>query len=224
MAHLNKLVSECVNCSIGRWENVFSLEQPSLVRTEHDEDVLDKMIYTLANPVSSYLVSHGHKWPGVRTSPSDLLVGELEVPRPAVFFRDNGPMPAVATLKLTRPDIFPELDDEQFVELLQRKLDEREAEIRRQAKKDRIRFLGVRRVLRQRHTDSPRSHAPRRNLSPRVAAKNKWRRIEALQRIKEFIADYRDAWQRWRRGERDVVFPAGTYALARNACVCCAPP
>ena len=224
MAHLNKLVSKCVNASIDRWENVFSIEQPSLVKTEQDQDVLDKMVYTLANPVSSFLVSHGHEWPGVLTKPTDLLAGEIEVPRPAVFFRDNGPMPAVAKLKLTRPDIFAELSDGEFVALLQHKVDEREAEIRQYAKKNGIRFLGVRLVLRQRHTDTPTSREPRRNLKPRVAAKNKWRRIEALQRLKEFVADYRAAWLDWKRGVRDVLFPAGTYAMVRNAGVLCVSP
>jgi len=224
MAHLNKLVAKCVNVSLGRWENVWAVEQPSLVKTVDDQDVLDKMVYTLANPVSSYLVSHGHKWPGVRTTPADLLAGEIEVPMPAVFFRNNGVMPAVARLKLTRPDIFPELSDEEFVALLQREVDEREAEFRQRARKAGIRFLGVRRVLRQRHTATPTSHEPRRKLSPRVAAKNKWRRIEALQRLKEFVVAYREAWRRWKQGFRDVVFPAGTYAMVKNANVVCASP
>ncbi len=52
---------------------------------------------------------------------------------------------------------------------------------------------------------------------------NKWRRIEALQRLKAFLADYRKAWQQWKQGITDVVFPAGTYTLARNAAVVCAP-
>jgi len=56
-----------------------------------------------------------------------------------------------------------------------------------------------------------------------VATVNKWRRIEALQRLKAFLADYRKAWQQWKQGITDVVFPAGTYTLARNAAVVCAP-
>jgi len=57
-----------------------------------------------------------------------------------------------------------------------------------------------------------------------VAAANKWRRIEALERLKEFQATYREAWLRWKQGFTDVVFPAGTYALARYAAVVCASP
>lgn len=223
MQYLHRLVGSCMNASLGRWENFWAVEQPSLVRLEDGEDVLRKMVYTMANAVSSYLVSHGHMWPGLCTRPEDLLKGEIEVPRPTVFFREDGNMPAVAKLKLTRPDIFPELSDEEFVELLKERLEEREAEIRAEAKATGKRFLGLRRLRRQRVTDTPLSHAPRRKLRPRVAAVNKWRRIEALQRLKEFIAAYREAWLRWKQGFTDVVFPRGTYAMAKYAAVRCAP-
>ncbi len=53
---------------------------------------------------------------------------------------------------------------------------------------------------------------------------NKWRRIEALQRLKEFIAEYREALLRWKQGFTDVTFPRGTYAMAKYANVNCAPP
>jgi len=57
-----------------------------------------------------------------------------------------------------------------------------------------------------------------------VAAKNKWRRIEALQRLGEFIVAYREARLLWKQGVRDVIFPAGTYAMMRHAGVPCASP
>ncbi len=60
-------------------------------------------------------------------------------------------------------------------------------------------------------------------MSPRVACRNKWRRIEALCRLKSFVADYRDAWQRYREGQRDVLFPHGTYWLRVYAGVTCVP-
>ena len=36
-------------------------------------------------------------------------------------------------------------------------------------------------------------------------------RVAAIERIKTFRADHREAKRRWCAGERDVVFPAGTY-------------
>ena len=75
----------------------------------------------------------------------------------------------------------------------------------------------------QSHTDSPSSREPRRNLNPQVACRSKWYRIEALQRLKSFQSDYKQAPKRWRDGERSVVFPAGTYAMRVHAGVKCEP-
>jgi hypothetical protein len=55
------------------------------------------------------------------------------------------------------------------------------------------------------------------NLKPRVAAANKWARIEALRRLKSFVHAYRQAWLLFKQGIRDILFPPGTYALVRHA-------
>jgi hypothetical protein len=60
-------------------------------------------------------------------------------------------------------------------------------------------------------------------MSPRVACKNKWARIEALQRNKAFIEQVRDARHENLAG-RDVVFPAGPWWLHRFAGVKLAEP
>jgi putative transposase len=194
LAYVNRLIAACLNASLRRWENFWATEQPCVVKLVSDEDKLRKMVYSMANPVSSYLVSHSHMWPGVGSTPKDLLSDGIDVHRPEVFFRENGKMPAKTKLKLVRPPGFDHLSDEEFVALLEKELEKREAEIREHAKANTIRFLGVRRILRQRHTDTPTSRAPRRKLKPRVAAVNKWRRIEALQRLKAFLVAYREAW------------------------------
>ena len=59
-------------------------------------------------------------------------------------------------------------------------------------------------------------------MNPQVASKSKWHRIEALQRLKSFISDYKSVLKKWRKGIRDALFPAGTYALRIHAGVCCA--
>jgi hypothetical protein len=46
---------------------------------------------------------------------------------------------------------------------------------------------------------------------PRVACKDKWRRIERLQANKAWKAEYCERRDRWRAGDRDTVFPHGTY-------------
>ena len=92
-----------------------------------------------------------------------------------------------------------------------------DAEAKRQATGARV--LGRRAILDQDWRDSPSSYEPRRELNPRVAAKNKWSRIEALQRARGFGNGYRSAFEAFRRGIKDVLFPAGTYWLRRFASV-----
>ena len=89
----------------------------------------------------------------------------------------------------------------------------REGKIRREMRAAKKSFLGVPAIMRQHHTDTPTSKEPQRELSPKVAAKDKWRRIELLRRLKQFAIDYRDALVRWLAGETDVQFPVGTYQL-----------
>jgi hypothetical protein len=56
------------------------------------------------------------------------------------------------------------------------------------------------------------SREPRRNLRPRIAARNPWSRLEALRRHREFLAAYREARARWIDGDA-IPFPVGTYWL-----------
>lgn len=78
------------------------------------------------------------------------------------------------------------------------------------------RVVGRRTILRQSWRDCPASRELRRNLRPRIAARNAWARLEAHRRNREFLAAYREARTRWLNG--DVIpFPAGTYWLRRFA-------
>jgi len=61
----------------------------------------------------------------------------------------------------------------------------------------------------------------RRGLNPRVAARDKWKRIEALHRLASFVSAYRTALLEWRRGVVGVVFPAGTYLVRITHNVAC---
>ena len=56
-----------------------------------------------------------------------------------------------------------------------------------------------------------------------MAARDRWKRVEVLARLMEFVRSYREAWRRMREGARDVLFPAGTYLLRIQHGVRCAP-
>ena len=212
-------VAKVVNAGIGRWESLWSSTQTSLVRADGDNNVLNRIVYTLANPVAAGLVAHGHSWPGLRASWPQK---RQQVPRPRLF-RDSGPMPEHATLELVRPPGFEDIDDKLLTELLGSAVEQREQFHRDVMQRQGRTFLGRRTIRKQSVFDTPAPGEPRRQMSPRVAEKNKWRRIEALQRLRDFLERYRRAYALFRAGFRDVVFPAGTYKLNRTAAVQCAP-
>jgi REP element-mobilizing transposase RayT len=62
--YLDGLVARATNCCLGRWESFWDPDSYSAVRLESATDVLDKIVYVLANPVAAGLVRHGSEWPG----------------------------------------------------------------------------------------------------------------------------------------------------------------
>jgi hypothetical protein len=131
-------------------------------------------------------------------------------------------MPEVATLTIARPQGFERMSAKEFAALIKARVAaaEKSAAADRRAKG--INVLGRERILKQDWRARPKSAEPHFKLSPRIAAKNKWARIEAITRNMDFLAAYADARDKFVKGSRDVVFPAGTWWLHRYANVPCA--
>lgn len=203
---VDSLIARAINALYGLSDAFWESEGYSAVRLATPEDVLDKCAYVLANPVKSGLVRKARKWPGLWSSPSD--VGRtLEFERPAHFFRADSHLEQSIGLKLEVPRGFGSV--EAFRAQLEAALTEREEA----AASERLSFLGVARVLKQRVLDRPASTERHRSLGPRFAAKSVTVRVELARRLKSFLAEYREALQAWREGSRHVVFPEGTYQM-----------
>ena len=205
---LDALVARALNASLGRWETFWAPSSYSAVTLVSPSDVLDKAAYALANPVAAGLVRAGCLWPGLWSAPEWIGARTLEVRRPKHFFDEKGTLPEQASLQLTPPPGFA--SPEEFRDQLAAALAQREAQAERDARSG---FLGVARVLAQKATGRPAPGEPRRTLNPRVATRDKWKRIEALGRLVEFLRSYRSAWAARRTGRADATFPPGTYLL-----------
>ena len=218
---LFEFTAKCLNAHWGRWEDLWASEPPSVVRLVDAEAQLGKAVYTLTNAVAAGLVTEHHHWPGLVSLPG--RIGRvLGYRRPKGFFRAKGALPEEAALAVSPLPAFAHLPQERYAALLSEAVAAREAELAIKHRAEGRGVLGRRGVLRQSAFDTPSPAEPRRQLSPRVAGGNKWARIEALQRLRDFVTGYRDAWRRWRTGERGAVFPFGTYGLRLYAGVCCA--
>jgi putative transposase len=217
---LGSTVARALNAELGRWESFWAPGSYSAVTLQTADDVLDKMAYVLANPVAAGLVRRGADWPGLWSAPSDIGGSVRVVARPDQYFRKRGPTPPSARLELTCPEGFD--SPAELRERLSEELARREKLAARDlAAAGRI-FLGAEKALAQKPFARPATSEPRRGLRPRLASRDKWKRIEAIGRLKGFLVEYRRAWRAFASGMRSVVFPEGTYWM-RVACgVACA--
>jgi putative transposase len=205
---LDALLARALNASLGRWEAFWAPDSYSAVALATPEDIVDKTGYVLANPVAAGLVSSAESWPGLWSAPERIGAEPVEARRPKQFFDPKGSLPETVRLELTVPPGFE--SREAFADRVAGAVAAREGQARDE---HRGRFLGVARVLAQKPSARPASGEPRRNLSPRVAARDKWKRVEVLGRLVEFLRSYRAAWASRCTGTENVVFPAGTYLL-----------
>jgi hypothetical protein len=171
--------------------------------------VVEKAAYVLANPVAAGLVRRGREWPGLWSAPESIAASPIVVSRPKVFFREKGQMPAKAELAIVPP---PGFEVDEFRAALESALAAHEEAGLKALASERRTPLGAKGVLAQRFTARPAGGDPRRQLNPRIASRDKWKRIEALARLTDFLKNYRDAWRKRRAGEAHE-FPAGTYHL-----------
>jgi putative transposase len=212
MRELNRQVAKHHNTMYRRRENLFSSDKFSCVRLESAIDVARRLVYALDNPVKAGLVDTARHWPGVISLPEQLATTKT-VKRPPLFFREDGDLPETLELTYHKPALFEHLDDDTYRGWVARMVEAREALRRRQREESGRKLLGRRAVLAQHHEAVPSSHEAPFQPNPRVGAADPWRRIEAIQRLVGFVKEYAECWRRWRNGNRDVLFPFGTYAM-----------
>ena len=209
--YLDSLVARAVNSTLGRWESFWAPSSYSAVALASPADVVDKAAYVLANPVAAGLVRRGEEWPGLWSAPAQIGGTPIVAERPKTFFRANGYMPEKVELQLVVPQGFGSAAE--FRELLTAAVAALEQQARRAVAASGRDVLGKARVLAQKPTARPRSGERRRGLMPRVASRDKWKRIEALSRLVAFLKSYREAWRARCAGEQLAVFPLGTYLM-----------
>ena len=213
----NGLLARVVNAARGRWEHFWDSNQASVVLLEDEAAQLDKVIYTLTNPVG--LVEKAADWPGATAIHAVLNGATVVAKRPEHFFRkeDNGGgMPATVQLSFLPPPSFSGLPLQDYRSQVKERVEGVETEAAVARRGARTTVLGQRRILAQRWNDKPSDAEPRRQLSPNVACRDKWLRIERLQLNKLFQEIYQDARRAFRAG-LEAIFPLGTWLMRFRA-------
>jgi putative transposase len=214
MAWLNRQLAKCIKPLRG-WDEV--VWEPnvaySAVELAGPTEVLDKVAYTLLNPVSAGLVRSPERWPGALSTLQVLEGGTMTAKHPRIWFKDHAPTDT--SLALTTPPCFAGRADYMHAlrALVASRLLQVRAELRRQGRG----FVGRTRVRKTVVTDQPTTKKAPFGRNPTFAAltREAWR--AAMKKLRAFRLAYREAYQAWRSGAREIAFPAGTWWVVRCA-------
>src|SRR5690606_8778682 len=196
--YFHRLMAASQNALRGRWENLWAAEEPCTIDIMNDEDLLEKLVYVATNPVKDGLVANVHQWPGPKFVHALLKGKTLKATRPKHFFREDGPMPEEVDLVLGLPDHFE--GKEAFLAKLERRIAEVEEQCALERQKTGRRVVGRACIKRQSWRDTPTSREPRRNLRPRVVARDVSMRVELIARHKAWQVEYKSARLLWLAG------------------------
>lgn len=214
--YLNSLLARSMNALQGESDKLWSGSGYVAVRPQSGEDLVRKIVYGMANPAAAGLVNRLEDFPGLVISPDD-IGREIEVERPRFFFRDKGSMPDKVVLRFEIPPEFEHLGLEGYRRLLWEQLREKEHEHRVERRASGRSVVGRKRLMQAALGQRSTSWEQWFTLRPEVAARLQADRVAAIRALKSFRTSYREAWRRWREGDREVEFPVGSWWLPKYA-------
>lgn len=184
--------------------------------------VIEEMAYSLTNCVKDGLVPDYRKWPGVCSRPGDWAGEDRSAQRPDYFFDQEDEAWASVTYGYTVPPMLRDRPLPELIEGVEAILRDRQRALHAEHAATGRGFRGVKAVLHTDPFDSPDSVRPKGGRNPTVAAGGDRAMLrEGIRLVRSFRERYREAWQAYRAGTRDVVFPAGTLHMRLLHEVCC---
>jgi REP element-mobilizing transposase RayT len=227
-ALLHRLLALHIKAFRGWTEEVFNKASTGSHELETPEALVQSIAYTIANPVAAGAVRFAKEWPGAITLPEHIGRRVVRVPRPKGFFDpENEAFPDVAEIRVRMPQVLVDAygSEEEARALIADRVRELERQARDALQAEGRTFVGVRGVLRTKHTKRATSWEDFGSRNPQFAAAgDREASRAAVARIRAFNTDYESALDRWRAGDRDVVFPRGTWWMRVHHNVRCHPP
>ncbi len=212
---MNQNIARYVNCVLGRtgamWEGG---ARPNYCVLPESGDALDKVVYTIANPVQAGLVQKHHLWPGALSTVGMIAKGRIPIERPRKYFsKTDDPELRVRELVLTPVPGANVVKTEDYMSCLEERVAQREGEAAEELEAKGRWFLGRRRCLAMRPDDVPQEPWKPFSHRPKVASRNPEARKAWLVQLRMFELQYLEAFRAFRKGNRNVVFPRWTFAL-----------
>jgi len=179
--------------------------------------ITKRFFYVLSNSCKEGLVDSPLEWPGVTSAPAlyrgeNTLEGTWYDRTKEYRARLRGapkPEPSTETVHLSPLPFLEGLSAERQRQFVVDAVRHVEEQTREQRREDARPSLGVRNILRQHPHDGPQTFKP--SPAPLFHASTPQEYMEMRAARETLTAAYRLAAERLRKGERDVLFPAGSF-------------
>lgn len=186
-------------------------EKYTAVMLTTEQAVWKELSYVTINAVRHGLVRTHTEWGGFVTRPKDIYK-PIATTHPGRFVLKKMAKPII----ITKPPILAHLGDRKYVNEYTRLIKEQEAAVRRALPKDkrgRPKVVGMKQVMHRSPMYKAKTKEERYCYRPVFAAVTKEGIKKAKEKFRKFYLAYRIALDEWRDGEREVVFPYGTYKM-----------
>jgi hypothetical protein len=239
MELFGSLTARALNAKYGLNGTVIE-KRYNVVTLEDEERFLYSCAYTLANPCAADLVSRARHWKGVTTA--RMRYGEtitLKKPRYGLWARPalrskpkrrrdarsperrgRSTLPETVTFELARPPGFDDMSDDELRDNVLQRVEVIEEAAQAKRNESGKKVLGMKRVRAQHFRAIPGCE-DMFGRQPTVSASDKWGRIEGIVRRRVFESAYKLARMLWLDGDRDAVFPNGTWLMRKRFGVRC---
>lgn len=222
---LHSLIARAINQVRGRggdfWERAGSCDT---VR-DNDEQAIRDLVYTDTNAVKHGLVKWPELWPGFTTA--GWAFGETRVfarPKIALFDVESGHWPDQVSLTRAKPPCLSGHTDAEATQLLRDRVRMYALAKQAEMKQQKRRFKQPLKLAKVKWWKSAISDEKRFAVAPKVASSCRWRRLEMLQRDREWERQYAEAYEELQQGNRAAVFPHGTWLMRVRSKVNVAAP
>ncbi len=191
---------------------VWAPGQLSIVELVTPEAVCQQIAYAIVNPVKAGLCHRADEWCGVTQCVDDLGIGEIRARNPSFYFTSPS-WPEIAAVDLTLPECLCGEGDDAARALIAAEVERQEAEAREYVAAKGWKVMGTKRAASISPFRCATSWEDIGKLLPHIAAGRGQTeaRVRAIYELQEFRGAHAEMKARWVAGDRDVVFPAGTW-------------
>ena len=209
MEQLDAMLTRVINKHLNRQGRLWESKPYTSWIFETPEELLQHLVYLVANPVEAWVVRTPDRWPGVISLPSHVKTSLKVTPPPRGLFgrgREGSALPSESLLEVHVPPFFAQGGAERYRRLFQSALDAYLADLH--ARKGRYSGRQSAKTLDPFSAPKGARTGPSFGLIPALTNATKEKRLE----LKLWRHAVRDAFHRW-RNNKNTVFPQGTWQV-----------